>query len=293
MVRRHASDLARQNIAAIEKHLHLYHADVTDAASVAHAVRDFAPDELYHLAAQSHVLVSFKSPEGALSSTLGGTLNILEACRLHAPDARIYIAGSSEQFGGGQGLHSRSPMHPRSPYAVGKLAAHRLSEVYGASYGLGIVRGIAFNHESPRRSLQFLTRKVAHYVALAARGRQGTSKLLLGNPSAVRDWGWAPEYVRGFHAAMQSDQCVCADGVIFATGVRMSVREFAQEAFAVVGLDAGEWVEWGTDAYLRPWDVNYLHGNPLETEEVLGWKAEIKGTLLVRKMVEAELDALG
>jgi GDPmannose 4,6-dehydratase len=260
--------------------VHLHGGDLCDFPSLLRVVQEVRPDHIYNFAAQSSVAESFRQPLHTADVVALGAGRLLEAMRIAAPKARFYQASSSEMYGG-----TVPGFHPRSPYAAAKVHAHHLAAFYRESYGLFVVAGILFNHESPRRGVDFVTRRIARGVAAIARGE--ARELRLGNLDARRDWGWAPDYVAAAHRMLLQERPV--DHVI-ATGESHSVRDFAHRAFAVAGLDAAEFVR--TDpALLRPADVGELVGDASVARDVLGWAPTVPFDEIVRRMVEAELAA--
>jgi GDPmannose 4,6-dehydratase len=244
---------------------------------------EIGPDEIYHLGAQSHVRVSFEIPEYTLDISGIGTLRLLEAIRESGIAPRFYQASSSELFGSTPPPQSESsPFHPRSPYAVAKLAAFWSAVNYREAYGIFAVNGILFNHESPRRGETFVTRKITRAVTRIKAGLQ--DKLYLGNLDARRDWGYAPDFVEAMWLMLQADE---PDDYVIATGEAHSVREFAELAFAHVGLDWQDYVEVDP-RYYRPSEVDSLLGDASRAREKLGWTATVGFEELVRKMVDAD-----
>lgn len=280
---RRTSSIARPRIDHISG-LVLHYGDVTDAHSVSYAVMDSMPDEAYNLAGQSHVQVSFKEPSHTADVVYGGTLNVLEALRRHAPNCRMYQAGSSEMFGSSPPPQSEStPFAPMSPYAVAKVAAHHLCRHYRDAHGMFVSNGISFNHESPRRGENFLTRKVTLGIKAIASGT--SDHIRLGCLDAKRDWGYAPEFVNGMWRMIQADK---PGDYVLATGESYSCRWFVDQAFRAAGLDPeGRIVQ--DHAYCRPADVPHLHGDASKIEAEIGWSSTTRGTDLVRKLVEAEM----
>lgn len=272
-------------------HLHLHHGDVCDGTAMARIVRNVQPDEVYNLAAQSHVRVSFEQPAYTADSTGLGTLRVLDAIRDHAPQARFYQASSSEMFGGllrpGDAfLCESSPFRPRSPYACSKVFAHNITVNYRDSYGLFARCGILFNHESPRRGETFVTRKITRAVGRIKHGLQ--KKLYLGNLDAKRDWGFAGDYVEAMWLMLQNPIGDPPDLVV-ATGECHSVREFCEMAFARVGLDYRDYVD--TDPrYYRPSEVDTLVGSFENARRLLGWEPRTTFNELVDMMVDADVE---
>ncbi|GLZ41876.1 GDP-mannose 4,6-dehydratase [Actinokineospora sp. NBRC 105648] len=264
----------------------LHYGDLTDSSRIAGLLLEIAPDEVYHLAAQSHVRVSFNEPLHTANVTGLGTARILEAIRMVGLPCRFYQASSSEMFGATPPPQDESsPFHPRSPYAAAKTFGYWMTRNYREAYGIFAVNGILFNHESPRRGETFLTRKVSRAAARISLGLQ--KRLYLGNLDAVRDWGYAPEYVEAMWLMLQAQEP--ADYVV-ATGTALTVREFLAHCFEHVGLDWAEHVEFD-QRHLRPTEVDSLIGDAGKAERELGWKARVHGAALARLMVEADLAA--
>lgn len=267
--------------------LFLHYGDLSDGARLVTLLADIRPDEVYNLAAQSHVRVSFDEPEHTADTTGTGTIRLLEAVRLSGIETRFYQASSSELFGATPPPQNEStPFYPRSPYAAAKLYSYWITKNYREAYGMFAVNGILFNHESPRRGETFVTRKITRAVARIQAGLQ--NDLFLGNLDAVRDWGYAAEYVEGMWRMLQAD---VPDDFVLATGVGYSIREFLDSAFGYIGLEWQKYVKFD-ERYLRPTEVDALVGDPLKAYEKLGWKAEIGGKDLATLMVQADIDAL-
>jgi GDPmannose 4,6-dehydratase len=267
--------------------LYLHYADLNDSSSLAWLLNDLRPDEVYNLAAQSHVKVSFDVPEYTTDVVAMGALRILEAIRRTGIHCRFYQASSSEMFGSTPPPQSETTLfHPRSPYACAKLFAHTVTVNYRESYGLHASSGILFNHESPRRGETFVTRKITRAVA---RIRMGVQKdLYIGNLDARRDWGFAGDYVRAMWLMLQQDE---PDDYVIGTGESHSVREFAEAAFAHVGLDWREHVKVDT-RYFRPAEVDYLEADPSKARRALGWAPDVSFRELVAMMVDADMAEL-
>jgi GDPmannose 4,6-dehydratase len=263
----------------------LHYADLSDGGSLATLLHDLRPDEVYNLAAQSHVKVSFEVPEYTADVTAIGALRLLETIRRIGLNCRFYQASSSEMFGSTPPPHDESSrFHPRSPYACGKVFAHNITVNYREAYGLHASSGILFNHESPRRGETFVTRKITRAVARIKHGLQ--DKLYLGNLEARRDWGYAPDYVRAMWLMLQQDS---PDDFVIGTGESHSVLEFVQFAFAQAGLDWTEHVE-ADPRYLRPAEVDSLRADASKARTVLGWEPAVTFEELVRIMVDADVD---
>ena len=268
---------------------HLHYGDLTDTSSLRRVIEAVQPTEIYNLAAQSHVRVSFDVPEYTLDTIARGTTSLLESLRQSGVSSRFYQASSSEMFGRAtEELQSEtSPFYPRSPYAAAKIAAHEMARVYREAYGLHISCGILFNHESPRRGPTFVSRKVTRSVAAIVAGREDA--LYLGNLEARRDWGYAPEYVEAMWLMLQQPE---PDDYVIATGETHSVRDFAEEAFRLVGLDAARYVRFDP-FFLRPAEVDVLRGDFTKARERLGWEPRTHFHELVRLMLAADLEAAG
>ncbi len=269
--------------------LYLHYGDVTDGSGLRHVIEKVQPREIYNLAAQSHVRVSFDQPEYTGDVVATGTLRLLEAVRDYVQNSgqqiRFYQAGSSEMFGASKPPQSEAtPFYPRSPYAVSKVAAHWYAVNYREAYGLFIANGILFNHESERRGETFVTRKITRALARIQLGLQ--QKLFLGNLDARRDWGYAADYVEAMWMMLQAPE---PGDYVVATGESHSVREFLEAAAERCGLDWQSVVE--TDPrYLRPTEVDYLMGDSSKIREKLGWKPKVSFEELVRLMVDHDLE---
>lgn len=268
--------------------LFLHYGDIADSTNLIKLLYRIKPDEIYHLAAQSHVRVSFDIPEYTGDVTGLGTVRILEAIRETGLPAKFYQASSSEMYGKVLEVPQRetTPFYPRSPYGAAKVYAYWITVNYRESYGIFACNGILFNHESPRRGETFVTRKVSRAVARIKLGLD--TKLYLGNLDAKRDWGYAKEYVEAIWMMLQQQSP--ADLVI-ATGETHSVRELVEVAFGHVGLDWAKYVE-NDPRYYRPAEVDLLVGDPSRAEQKLGWRAQTKFAGLVRLMVDADLESL-
>ncbi len=266
--------------------LHLHYGDLNDGMVISRLVQEIAPDEVYNLAAMSRVQVSFDMPEYTASTNGGGIVRLLEAIRAAKLDCRYYQASSSEMFGlTPPPQNEDSPFHPRSPYGTSKVFSHWCTINYREAFDLYAVSGILFNHESPRRGENFVTRKISKAVAAIVRGEQ--TELVLGNLDAVRDWGYAPEYVEGMWLMLQQDE---PTDFVLATGTGTSVREFTEAAFSHVGLDWNDYVS--SDArYERPAEAHALIGDPSKALRLLDWKAQTHARDLARIMVDADLGA--
>jgi GDPmannose 4,6-dehydratase len=271
-----------------EAKLFLHYGDLTDASRLVTLLDKIAPQEVYHLAAQSHVRVSFDEPEYTGDTTGIGTTRLLEAIRMVGTDTRFYQASSSEMFGATPPPQDENtPFYPRSPYGAAKVYGYWMTRNYREAHGLFAVNGILFNHESPRRGETFVTRKLAR---AAARIKLGIEEYVyMGNMDAVRDWGYAPEYVEGMWRMLQHDR---PEDFVLATGSAYTVRDFAEHCFARVGLDWHDHVKFD-QAYLRPTEVDSLIGDSTKAEKLLGWKAETLAPRLAEIMVDAEMAELG
>jgi GDPmannose 4,6-dehydratase len=284
MVRR-SSTVTFERISHIEDRLTLVAGDLFDEVSMIGILRDHRPSEVYNLAAQSFVQTSWSQPVLTGETTALGVTRVLDAIRTVDPEIRFYQASSSEMFGKVLEVPQResTPFYPRSPYGVAKVYGHWITVNYRESYNLHASSGILFNHESPRRGLEFVTRKVTHGVARIAAGIDKT--LALGNLDAQRDWGFAADYVRAMWLMLQQD---APDDYVVATGETHSVRELVELSFAAAGLDWEKYVVID-EKFLRPAEVDLLVGDPSKSEKVLGWHREVDFPTLVQMMVEADL----
>ncbi len=266
----------------------LHYGDIADSANMIKLIHDIQPDEIYHLAAQSHVRVSFDIPEYTGDVTGIGTARILEAIRMTGCKSKFYQASSSEMYGLVQEVPQKetTPFYPRSPYGAAKVYAYWLTVNYRESYNMFATNGILFNHESPRRGETFVTRKVTRAVAQILAGMQ--DKLYMGNLDAKRDWGFAKEYVEAMYLMLQQEK---ADDYVIATGETHTVREFLEEAFGYVGRDYRDYVEIDP-VYYRPAEVDLLIGDATKAEKELKWKPKTTFRDLVRIMVDADIEAL-
>jgi GDPmannose 4,6-dehydratase len=282
---RRSSTFGTQRIEHVFDSLHLHYGDVTDGGALMRIVLEVEPDEIYNLAAQSHVRVSFDQPHYTSESVALGTLNVLEAAR-SVPGCRVYQASSSEQYGNAspEPQNETTPFKPRSPYGCAKTFAHHLTVNYRESYGLHASCGILFNHESPRRGETFVTRKITRAVGRIKHGLQ--DKLFLGNMDAMRDWGFAGDYVEAMWLMLQEDE---PGDYVIATGKTQTVREFCEAAFAAAGMDYRDYVEIDL-RYYRPAEVDFLLGDAAKAERVLGWRPATQPDELVRLMVEADIE---
>jgi GDPmannose 4,6-dehydratase len=287
MVRR-SSTVNFERIAHIQDRLELVAGDLLDEVSLINMLRDHRPDEVYNLAAQSFVQTSFSQPVLTGETTALGVTRLLDAIRLVDPDIRFYQASSSEMFGKVQEVPQResTPLYPRSPYGVAKVYGHWITVNYRESYDLHASSGILFNHESPRRGLEFVTRKITNGVARIANGLD--DKLALGNLDAQRDWGYAADYVRAMWLMLQQDK---PDDYVVSTGETHSVKELCSLAFSAAGLNWEQHVMID-DKYLRPAEVDLLVGDPSKAQKVLGWGPDVDFPGLVAMMVEADMDLI-
>jgi GDPmannose 4,6-dehydratase len=271
-----------------DRRLILHYGDMSDSARLARLIDEVRPREVYNLGAQSHVKVSFEAPEYTSDVDALGTLRLLEAISHCDPSIRLYQASTSELFGSAPPPQNEdTPFHPRSPYGVSKTFAYWIVVNYREAYGMFATNGILFNHESPRRGETFVTRKITRAVARIAAGHQ--DYVYLGNLDARRDWGFAPDYVRAMWMMLQHSQPL---DLVFSTGEQHSVRDFAELAFGMVGLDWNKHVRIDR-AYLRPAEVDTLLGDSRRAREILGWQPTTSFPELVRLMVVADLQEEG
>jgi GDPmannose 4,6-dehydratase len=285
---RRSSTSGFQRIEHLQNDIELVGGDLTDVQSLIAALRTAAPREVYNLAAQSFVQTSWQQPELTGQVTALGVMRVLEAVRVVDPKIRVYQASSSEMFGKAMETpqSEKTPFYPRSPYGVAKVFGHWAAVNYRESYGMYVVSGILFNHESPRRGLEFVTRKITDAVA---RIRLGLAReLRLGNMDAQRDWGFAGDYVDAMYRMLQSDE---PRDYVIGTGEMHSVREFCEAAFAHVGLDWKKHVVIDP-AFLRPAEVDHLIADPSRARTELGWVPNVAFEELVRMMVDADLERL-
>jgi GDPmannose 4,6-dehydratase len=287
MVRR-SSTVTFDRIRHIQDKIEIVQGDLLDLTSLVDILHEHRPNEVYNLAAQSFVPTSWKQPVLTGEFTALGVTRMLEAVRMVDPTIRFYQASSSEMFGKVQEIPQteKTPFYPRSPYGVAKVYGHWITVNYRESYNLFACSGILFNHESPRRGLEFVTRKITHTVAKIKLGL--ASELHLGNLDSKRDWGYAPDYVRAMWLMLKQDH---PDDYVVATGEAHSVREFCQVAFSRVGLDWQKYVVVDP-AFIRPAEVDHLIGNPEKAGRVLGWEPSVTFNQLVELMVDADLEAL-
>jgi GDPmannose 4,6-dehydratase len=278
-----------QNADLNQGRFHLHYGDLADSPSIYKLIEQIAPNEIYNLAAQSHVKVSFENPEYTADIVATGTLRLLEANRQTGVMARFYQASSSEMFGKVRETPQTelTPFHPRSPYGVAKVFAHQITVNYRESYDMHASCGILFNHESPRRGENFVTRKITQSVAKIHKGLQ--DKLVLGNLDAKRDWGYAKEYVEAMWRMLQQDE---PDDYVIATNETHSVQEFLEIAFKHVGKNYQDYVETSS-AYYRPAEVDLLIGDYTKAKTKLGWQPETTFEGLVKLMVDSDLESVG
>ena len=286
---RRTSTVNFERISQIQDRITFVSGDLLDEMSLVTALREHRPTEIYNLAAQSFVPTSWKQSVFTGEVTALGVTRLLDAIRVADPDIRFYQASSSEMFGKVREVPQReaTPFYPRSPYGVAKVYGHWITVNYRESYGLHATSGILFNHESPRRGLEFSTRKIANGVARIKLGLD--RELRLGNLEARRDWGWTPDYVRAMWMMLQQDE---PDDYVVSTGETHSVQEFAEIAFDYVGLDYREYVVQD-ERFMRPAEVDLLIGDPSKAREKLGWRPSIDFPSLVQQMVDADLQLVG
>jgi GDPmannose 4,6-dehydratase len=282
---RRTSQPLHDNLHDVHRHITLHMGDMTDAASIHNSVQSVGPDEIYNLAGMSHVRWSYETPSVTMDINCGGLLRIIEAVRSLSLDAKIYQACSSEMFGKVREVPQteNTPFHPRSPYGVSKAAAYYMARVYRESYGMKIYCGFLFNHESPRRGEEFVSRKICKAVAEIKHGNR--QRLTLGNLDAKRDFGYAKEYVEWIYQIMQHP---VPDDFVIATGETHSIRELVEEAFRCVGIEDWEnYVDYD-QSLTRPAEVDLLIGDATKSKEVLGFTPQVKFKDLVKLMVAEE-----
>ncbi|MGB3789028.1 MAG: GDP-mannose 4,6-dehydratase [Phormidesmis sp.] len=273
--------------------LFLHYGDLNDGTMLRRIIEQVQPHEVYNLGAQSHVRVSFDSPEYTVDTVAMGALRLLEAIRDYqqrtSSEVRFYQAGSSEMYGKVQHVpqSEETPFYPRSPYSCAKVYAHWQTINYRESYDMFATNGILFNHESPRRGETFVTRKITRAIARIVAGQQ--KKLYLGNLDSKRDWGYAKDYVKAMWLMLQHEK---PDDFVIATGETYSIRQFLDIAFQYVNLDWNDFVAFD-ERYLRPAEVDLLIGDPSKAKKVLGWEPEVSFEELVKLMVDADLEAIG
>jgi len=285
---RRTSTPNHSRISHIVDSIHMISGDLLDQYSLFQAIQEADPDEIYNLAAQSFVKASWEQPMFTGESTALGVTRMLDAMRMSKPTAKFYQASSSEMFGKVVEIPQKesTPFYPRSPYGVAKVYGHWITVNYRESYDLFAVSGILFNHESPRRGLEFVTRKISNTVAKIKYGK--VDKLYLGNPDAKRDWGYAKDYVEMMHLMLQQET---PDDYVIATGETHEVREFVEKAFAVAGIkDWESKVVWNDPRFNRPAEVDHLIGDPSRAKAKLGWVPKTSFDELVRLMVESDLE---
>ncbi len=307
LIRRHSTSCTQRIAHIADEKFFLHYGDVTDSLCLTHLVKEIQPDEIYNLAAQSHVGISFDVPEYTAEATGIGTLKILEAIRQNKIDTKFYQASTSELFGGLPYTAPQSettPFHPRSPYAAAKLYAYWITVNYREAYNIFACNGILFNHESPRRGEDFVTRKISTAVAKIFAGRQ--EKISLGNLDAKRDWGFAKDYVEGMWLILQQDK---PDDFVLATGETHTVREFVEAAFEEVGIkiiwrgagvdekgydsESGKLLVDVNPKYFRPAEVDLLLGDSSKAQKILGWQRKVSFRELVKIMMQADLENYG
>lgn len=271
--------------------------DITDPSDCSRVLEKYTPDEFYNLAAQSHVGTSFKQPFTTFEINTTGVINLLEALKARSPSTKFYQASTSEMFGenytieaGEKYQNENTPFAPQSPYAVAKLASHRMVQIYRDSYGLYACCGILFNHESPRRGENFVTRKITKYIGQLVNNLLKDSHyrpLKLGNIYAYRDWGHAKDFVRAMHMMLQKDS---AEDFVVATGSTHTVKEFLELSFGLVNLNYEDYLEIDPSLY-RPAEVDYLKGDANKARDILGWQPQISFNDLVADMVYSDIEA--
>jgi GDPmannose 4,6-dehydratase len=270
------------------KALYLHYGDISNSGNLSDIISEVQPAEIYHLAAQSHVRVSFDLPDYTGDVTGLSTVRILEAIRRAKPDVRFYQASSSEMFGSAPPpQHELTPFHPQSPYAAAKVYGYHITRNYRDAYNLFACNGILFNHESPRRGETFVTRKITRAVAAIVAGKQ--EHLYLGNLEAKRDWGYAPEYVEAMWLMLQQEE---PDDFVIGAGESHTVRDFLEEAFGYVELDWRDHVRIDP-RYYRPTEVDYLLADATKAKGAFGWEAKVRFKQLVQIMLDADLELLG
>jgi GDPmannose 4,6-dehydratase len=271
-----------------EVRLFLHYGDVTDTGNIEKLINQIKPDEVYHLAAQSHVRVSFDMPEYTVNADALGTLRLLEAIKNSGFPIKFYMAASSEMFGASPPpQNEKTPFHPRSPYACAKVFSYHVTRLYRDAYGIFASNGILYNHESPRRGETFVTRKITHGIARIKAGLD--KKIYLGNLDAKRDWGLAQEYIEAMWVILQQPK---PDDFVIATGETHSVRELLEEAFQYAGLDDWEKYIEIDPRYLRPAEVEVLVGDTTKAKEKLNWQPRIKFKELIKIMIDADFRRL-
>lgn len=269
------------------KRIHMHYGDITDYAGLCRLLLEVRPDEVYHLAAQSFVQISFEDDFNTLRTNIDGTHYLLRALREISPKTKFYFAGSSEMFGQADRApqNEQTLFNPVSPYAISKAAGFYLTKMYRTAYGIFACNGILFNHESPRRGLEFVTRKITHTIALIKAGK--AKKLLLGNPDAKRDWGFAGDYVAAMWLMLQQPKPY---DYVIGTGETHSVKEFVEFAFAHAGLDPKKYVVYQHKQDLRPAEVPLLQADAAKARRILHWKPAVSFPELVKMMVDADAE---
>lgn len=273
-------------ITHIAERINIRAASMESYASLFALVDEIRPEECYHLAAQSFVSYSFEDEFSTINTNINGTHFLLSAIKKRAPECKFYFAGSSEMFGNAEETPQKetTPFHPRSPYGISKVAGFHLTRNYREAYNLFACNGILFNHESPRRGYEFVTRKITNAVAMIKMGM--AKELRLGNLDAKRDWGYAGDYVQAMWLMLQQDK---PDDYVIATGETHSVREFAQLAFDSAGLNHEDYLITD-DRFYRPAEINELRGDFSKAKQILGWEPKTKFEKLVKKMIDADLE---
>jgi GDPmannose 4,6-dehydratase len=286
---RRSNTLEFDRLKGFQSDLTLVQGDLMDQRSVEEVMEEFTPDEVYNLAGQSVVGVSWSQPILDAEASAVGAARVLETVRRVLPDARFYQASTSEIFGDPLEVpqSESTPLNPRNPYGASKVYAHLLTRIYREQHGLFAVAGILYNHESPRRGLEFVTRKITHSAALIKVGH--LRKLRLGNLEAKRDWGFAGDYVRAMWLMLQQEE---PEDYVIATGVTHSVRELCEIAFSCVDLDAAEYVVTDPEFY-RPLEPRQLVGDATKAKSNLGWEPEVEFKSMVERMVHADLKRIG
>jgi GDPmannose 4,6-dehydratase len=265
-----------------------HYGDVTDSGNIEKLINKIKPDEVYHLAAMSHVRVSFDMPEYTVNTDALGTLRVLEAIKNSGLPIKFYMAASSEMFGGlNPPQNENTPFHPKSPYACAKVFSYHITKLYREAYGIYAANGILYNHESPRRGETFVTRKITRSIARIKAGLD--KKIYLGNLDAKRDWGLAQEYIEVMYSILQQPE---PDDFVIATGETHSVKEFLEEAFRYAGFENWQQYIEIDPRYFRPAEVETLIGDPAKAKKILGWEPRIKFKELVRIMVDADFRRL-
>lgn len=296
MVRRVAIEDQQQHYSRInhllkDGRITLHGATLENYPSICHILNKIKPDEVYHLAAQSFVSYSFEDEHSTMNTNISGTHFMLSAVRQIVPKAKFYFAATSEMFGEVLEIPQteKTPFNPRSAYGISKVAGYYLTKYYRTNQDIKMfaVSGILFNHESPRRGMEFVTRKITHTAALIKHGL--ADKLQLGNPDAKRDWGYSKDYVEAMWLMLQQAK---PDDFVIATGETHTVREFAEVAFKIAGLDPKKYIVWNNPTDIRPSEVNVLIGSPAKAKKILKWQPKVKFRKLIEIMVKADLELL-